>query len=140
MSDLISRSKVISVLEQLEEHSLSGQMYISNAIYLLNNQPTAYDVDKVVEELEKRKQEYLDGFVLHENNELYGVACGLGDAIKIVNKGGASDDVCEWKYNNSEYYWESSCEHLHIFMSDGPEENEYKYCPYCGKKIKVVGD
>ena len=47
-----------------------------------------------------------------------------------------ADDVCEWKYNNSEYYWESSCEHLHIFMSDGPEENEYKFCPYCGKKIK----
>lgn len=49
-----------------------------------------------------------------------------------------SDYVCEWKYNNSEYYWESSCEHLHIFMSDGPEENEYDFCPYCGKKIKVV--
>ena len=53
MSDLISRSKVISILEQLEEHSLSGQMYISNAIYLLKNQPTAYDIDNVVEELEE---------------------------------------------------------------------------------------
>ena len=49
-----------------------------------------------------------------------------------------SDDVCEWKYNDSEYYFESSCEHLHIFMSDGPKENEYRFCPYCGKNIKVV--
>ena len=49
-----------------------------------------------------------------------------------------SDDVCEWKYNDSEYYFESSCEHLHIFMSDGPKENEYRFCPYCGKKIKEV--
>lgn len=49
-----------------------------------------------------------------------------------------SDDVCEWKYNDTEYYWESSCEHLHIFMSDGPKENEYRFCPYCGKKIKAV--
>lgn len=49
-----------------------------------------------------------------------------------------SDDVCEWKYNDTEYYWESSCEHLHIFMYDGPKENEYGFCPYCGKKIKVV--
>ena len=48
------------------------------------------------------------------------------------------DDVCEWKYNDTEYYWESSCDHLHIFMSDGPKENEYEFCPYCGKKIKVV--
>ena len=47
-------------------------------------------------------------------------------------------DVCEWKYNDTEYYWESSCDHLHIFMSDGPKENEYDFCPYCGKKIKVV--
>ena len=52
MSDLISRSEAISVLEQLEEHSLTGKMDISNAIYLLENQPTAYSVDKVVEELE----------------------------------------------------------------------------------------
>ena len=51
-----------------------------------------------------------------------------------------TDDVCEWKYNDSEYYFESSCKHLHIFMSDGPEENEYRFCPYCGKKIKIVGD
>ena len=50
------------------------------------------------------------------------------------------DDACEWKYNDAEYYWESSCDHLHIFMSDGPKENEYRFCPYCGKKIKIVGD
>ena len=49
-----------------------------------------------------------------------------------------SDDVCEWEYNDTEYCWESSCDHLHIFMSDGPKENEYDFCPYCGKKIKVV--
>ena len=49
-----------------------------------------------------------------------------------------ADDVCEWKYNDSEYYFESSCDHLHIFMSDGPKENEYDFCPYCGKNIKVV--
>ena len=48
------------------------------------------------------------------------------------------DDVCEWKYNDTEYYWESSCDHLHIFMSDGLKENEYEFCPYCGKKIKAV--
>lgn len=58
--------------------------------------------------------------------------------IEIVKQGGVADDVCEWEYNDAEYYWESSCDHLHIFMSDGPKENEYGFCPYCGKKIKVV--
>ena len=52
----------------------------------IDEQPTAYDVDKVVEQLEERKQEYLDGFGLHKNNELYGVACGLGDAVEIVKQ------------------------------------------------------
>ena len=58
MSDLISRNRAISILEQLDEHSLSGKMDISNAIYLLENQPTAYDIDKVVEELEEVKMRY----------------------------------------------------------------------------------
>ena len=186
MSDLISRSKVISVLEQLEEHSLTGKMDISNAIYLLNNQPAAYSVDKVVEKLEElRKKDVCD--------YLYCDVCAYTDkcsgqtdqsnnlkwdkAIEIVKHGVAgtetktirdkaiewnnhsskkvpyefidyaegkreidvNDDVCEWKYNDTEYYWESSCDRLHIFMSDGPKENEYEYCPYCGKKIKVLG-
>ena len=99
----------------------------------ISNQPTAYSIDKVVEELE---QHYDDDSVI----------CGLtyNDAIKkaieIVKQSVISDDVCEWKYNDTEYYWESSCDHLHIFMSDGPKENEYDFCPYCGKKIKIVGD
>ena len=59
----------------------------------LENSKSAYDVDKVVDELEKRKQEYLDGFGIHQNNELYGVACGLGDAIEIVKQGGIRKDV-----------------------------------------------
>ena len=134
MSDLISRSKAISVLKQLEEHSLTGKMDISNAIYLLENQPTAYSVDKVVEELRRMSgngYRDVDGDYVPPMIE-------TKNAIEIVKKGGVSDDVCEWKYNDTEYYWESSCDHLHIFMSDGPKENEYDFCPYCGKKIKVV--
>ena len=128
MSDLISRSKVISVLKQLEEHSLSGKMYISNAIYLLNNQPIAYDIDKVVEELEKESFTTTD------------TVCGgifkairTISAIEIVKQGGVSDDFCEWK--KSKYYpfdWIVGC--------DGCEVNHRQgdYCPRCGKKIKEV--
>ena len=64
-------------------------------IKVIRNQPTAYDIDKVVEELKKRNQEYLDSFVLHESDELYGVACGLGDAIEIVKQGVVRKDVDE---------------------------------------------
>ena len=128
MSDLISRSKVISVLKQLEEHSLSGKMDISNAIYLLNNQPIAYDIDKVVEELEKESFTTTD------------TVCGgifkairTISAIEIVKQGGVSDDVCEWKKSKDyPFDWIVGC--------DGCEVNHRQgdYCPRCGKKIKVV--
>ena len=97
MSDLISRSKVISVLEQLEEHSLTGKMDISNAIYLLNNQTTAYSVDKVVEELEEMKMRYFltiantgdeKSDFAYEN-----VGNALDKAIEIVKQGCVGKDV-----------------------------------------------
>ena len=81
MSDLISRSKVISVLEQLEEHSLSGKMDISNAIYLLESQPTAYDIDKVVEEFDKK---YNNSLWIKGNEEF---SITRNELIEIVKQG-----------------------------------------------------
>ena len=80
MSDLISRSKVISVLKQLEEHSLSGKMNISNAIYLLENQPNAYSVDKIVEKLEEQKS----GLTEWAEDEAFKLA--TDKAIEIVKQ------------------------------------------------------
>ena len=92
MSDLISRKKVISILEQLEEHSLSGKMDISNAIYLLEKQPTAYDINKVVEQLEELKSlvpvnRILDDIVNEKPKEL-GMLIAYRKAIEIVKEGG----------------------------------------------------
>lgn len=28
------------------------------------------------------------------------------------------------------------CGHLHKFEADGPEENSFDYCPYCGRMIR----
>ena len=107
MSDLISRSKLIMSLsdyalqespndnESTGEQRISKMIYdaIQNCISCVEEQPTAYSVDKVVEELKKRKQEYLNSFIIHENNELYGIACGLGDAIEIVKHGGVRKEL-----------------------------------------------
>ena len=103
-----------------------------------DNMPTAYDIDKVVEELESFAKLAEDRWVNGTSEHAYQEHKCWVKAIEIVNQGGASDDFCEWKYNDTEYCWESSCDHFHIFMSDGPKENEYGFCPYCGKKIKVV--
>ena len=140
MSDLISRSKVIAVLEQLEEHSLSGKMDISNAIYLLENQPTAYNIGKVVEELEQKKEE-----VQRMRNTCVALSdlevCDIENvtykrAIEIVKHGGVSDDVCEWKSTQINNEWKPSCEPNSTYNVFGVAW--FKRCPYCGKKIKVV--
>ena len=140
MSDLISRSKVIAVLEQLEEHSLSGKMDISNAIYLLENQPTAYNIGKVVAELEQKKEE-----VQRMRNTCVALSdlevCDIENvtykrAIEIVKHGGVSDDVCEWKSTQINNEWKPSCEPNSTYNVFGVAW--FKRCPYCGKKIKVA--
>ena len=141
MSDLISRSKVISVLEQLEERSLTGKMDISNAIYLLNNTPTAYDIYKVVEELEENASIYTKKYITPYGNNGYRdvKAISIHKAIEIVKQGGVSDDVCEWRLCDEEAnVYDTSCRNSHILIEGTPKENNYEYCPYCGKKIKAV--
>ena len=44
-----------------------------------------------------------------------------------------SDDVCEWKRRTDDNFLHTSCNNRAGAYSD-----EFKYCPYCGKKIKVV--
>lgn len=41
-----------------------------------------------------------------------------------------SDDVCEWEYSGNVYI---SCNYKRF-----ADLHSFKYCPYCGKKIKVV--
>ena len=142
MSDLISRSKAISVLKQLEEHSLSGKMDISNAIYLLENQPTAYSVDKVIEELELIRAKKTCNKEKCDTKELCRI-CVVDDAIEIVKHGGASDDVCEYENTDDEYCkWKINSVFHETINNPHVAERENiattKYCPCCGKKIKVV--
>ena len=92
--------------------------------------------EKIIEKLEERQKEYLVGFGIHDNNEMYGIACGLGDAIEIVKQGGVDNDVCEWKLTDTKKVmpYKTSCGNEDLY------DNSYIYCPYCGKKIKIVGD
>ena len=143
MSDLISRKKIRDYIKG--EINPYGKPFEGTAYELglkiiryIDSMDSAYDIDNVIEELEKEAERWEDSGKEYKDKCEIAVGRGLRNSIKIVKQGVVSDDVCEWKYNDSEYYFESSCKHLHIFMSDGPEENEYRFCPYCGKKIKVV--
>jgi hypothetical protein len=43
-------------------------------------------------------------------------------------------DFCEWTedYNGC---WETDCGKAFEFSAEGPTENEFKFCCYCGKKL-----
>ena len=91
MSDLISRSELIKVLkDRATNEAIMGYMTaydVTNSIIdEVEEQPTAYSVDKIVAELEKE---------LENGN----IAIDFGEfrLFEIVKQGGVSDDVCEWK-------------------------------------------
>jgi hypothetical protein len=43
--------------------------------------------------------------------------------------------TCRWR--NEIEYWQTACGQAHYLECDGPTENHYRYCPYCGKEITV---
>ena len=156
VSDLISRSELIMCLsdyalqespndnESTGEQRISKMIYdaIQNCISCVEEQPTAYSVDKVVEELEGAM--WLTTNDDGETNNLSIQVVSFEDAIEIVKQDGVSDDECEWKYtkeimDNAEF--KVGCNQNALKRGIVPNNfsyHDFKYCPYCGKKIKVV--
>jgi hypothetical protein len=68
------------------KQKISATVYkaIQNCINAVKEQPTAYDPDKVVEQLEKRSKEYNSGVRLHGKPE----EMLTDEAIEIVKGGG----------------------------------------------------
>jgi len=84
----IDADKVLGLLRELDAHSFSGTIHIKNAMCLINEQPTVYDVDKVVEQL--RKDKFIDcETVLSDVHQGYNA--GLSRAIDIVKAGGKNE-------------------------------------------------
>ena len=113
----------------------------ANLQHLLDEQPTTtYDVDKVVAELEENAGRYTKKYVTPYGNNGYRdtKAISIHKAIEIVKQGGVSDDVCEYRITDKMVY--ASCNNKQIASAFCwfNECGDYKYCPYCGKRIKVV--
>ena len=142
-------AKYIKTNEKFEPYIM-----IDDLVKLLDEQPTAYSVDKVVEELEERA-DFLKDCTKYGNKNakqqaesyntmmMYEVADLVDDLIEIVKKGGADDDVCEWKvFDNSltdepQWVYETTCGK---YVGEEHTSKAFVYCPYCSKKIKIVGD
>ena len=141
MSDLISRSELLKRfcinkdghrIPERDCDNFEVTVSVKDIKTIIKEQPTAYDVDKVVEELELHSFELgTDSLPVHYVR--------LNEAIEIVKQGGiseASDNVCEWRLCDEEAnVYDTSCRNPHILIEGTPQENNYEFCPYCGKKI-----
>jgi hypothetical protein len=47
--------------------------------------------------------------------------------------------MCIWKLDDDPDYsvWETQCENMFMFEADGPKENGFVWCPYCGDGITI---
>ena len=111
MSDLISRSEVNDVIDELEVYTCGrlntmkvelSVLQLQRFIKKLKNIPTAYHVDKVVEELEERA-DFLKDCTKYGNKNakqqaesyntmmMYEVADLVDDLIEIVKAGGKNE-------------------------------------------------
>ena len=160
MSDLISRSELldafnnknIQITFDLPVEEVLGEdvdlddfaMLVQDAIQsykklvidTIKEQPTAYDVDKVVEELEENASRFTKKYVTPYGNNGYKDtrAISIHKAIEIVKQGGASEDICKWELKNACYT--TSIKRYYSLPTSIVKT--FNNCPYCGKKIKVV--
>lgn len=74
----------INALEEIQQYRAIGTVEECRAAIALRDYPTAYDPDKVVEQLKKRSEEYNSGVRLHGKPE----EMLTDEAIEIVKGGG----------------------------------------------------
>lgn len=104
---------------------------------VIDAQPTAYDPDKVVEQLENERKFWENAYDSNLGKEK---ARSYEHAIEIVKSECATEQSCEWKLEDLESnLYVTGCENRQLIFEGTPEENGYKYCPYCGRKIKRGG-
>ena len=128
MSDLISRNKIRDYIKG--EINPYGKQFEGTAYELglkimryIDAMDSAYDIDRVVEELESE---------LKKGN----IAIDFGEfrLFEIVKQSGVSDDVCEWKLDGDNLT--TGCgDYFNLYDNC---TGKFKYCPRCGKKIKAV--
>lgn len=87
---LIDADKIINRLDAVtKDGGENVKVFSINVIkYLLNNEPTAYDVDKVVEQLKSESARWQDSGDAYNDEKEKGVAIGFRKAIEIVKGGG----------------------------------------------------
>ena len=109
-------------------------MRAKETLSTIMEQPTAYDVNKVVEQLKRIRAKKTCNKEKCDTKEICRIRV-VDDAIEIVKQGGVFDDVCEWKSASDGEFIQNP--HTKRLYSNEPSMQNV-YCNTCGKKIKVV--
>ena len=143
---LIDADTLIKNLSYLyTKNHISVDTRAKEILTTIMEQPTAYDVDKVVEKLKKelslakKEKEKCTGENHLQFYSTKGYAGGISYAIEVVKQGGlsdASDYVCEWRIVDRPHnlpIYNTSCGKIRLQYTTGVDI----YCNGCGNKIKV---
>lgn len=117
----------------------------------VDEQPTAYDVDKVanaVVEITERISNNCDEIELdwpEEERTGYDMHDDIFKIRDLVKQGCVeTNDMCEWHIDDDDQ-WHTGCRNKIDNMDnevntieDYIEHTRFNYCPFCRKKIKVV--
>lgn len=111
-----------------------------NPVYVLDKrdidaQPTAFDPDRVVEQLKAASYER------YGNDGMGGeLVVNFDDVVEIMKDRQSNLELeCKWKLEDAEVnLYVTGCENRQFIFEGTPEEDGYRYCPYCGRKIKEV--
>lgn len=58
-------------------------------------------------------------------------------ATRLLNRKYAKKAQCTWK-QNEDGNWNTTCKNIFILMEGTPEENEMRFCCYCGRVIRLT--
>lgn len=101
-------------------------------------------VEKLLNELNYQKEHYqkvhdVKPRTKHEKDLNAVLQNTYDSSIRIVNQLAEeyNNDFCQWKYNGIMY---DICPHTETRFAriHNCDENIFKFCPYCGKKIKIA--
>ena len=104
---LIDADELLSYIDRVKNSGLGKQKTIEYITKYISNMPTAFDVDKVVEQLERKRDYHYkqmkevdfekDIFAQHIFEEEHNRGIGLSEAIEIVKVGGIDETRNIWK-------------------------------------------
>ena len=111
-----------------------------NAIEIVNELATEYKNTNIITNFLQYARDNADNY---DTNEGWSLADLIDLSIKFTEEyintsTDTSSGYCEWKpIDEEKSIYKSVCKKQSLYDGN-PTESMYEFCPYCGKKIKVV--